>query len=156
MTFPLSLTGSILFPQTGQAPDTTAVAVSVEVAIRAQRPRLVSRLGTAVDFRVGVFRFVPSPWTLFPINRGRVDVRTDASALRILYTVRFTEVFAVCAIASVFFASWVDVNDVSAPLTVRIIIGLLTLGWLFGINVAMGMYRFRRLLRRAAGPVYAG
>jgi hypothetical protein len=92
---------------------------------------------------------------LVPISSGHIDVQTDLSGLRIFYTIRFTEILVFALVVNAAFAFAVNLRAVSTPSALGVIVIFLPLIWLFGGNVAITLFRFPRLLKRAAGAVNA-
>jgi hypothetical protein len=157
MAFPLSLSGEIdVLDALDRASNATAAAASIEDAIRAKRPRSIRREGTVVDFKAGMHRFVLSTNILVPITSGHIDVRSEPSGLRICYTIHFTECLVLCCIVTVVFGTAALLQLKDAPLLFRVLCVILPFIWLFGGNVALTMWRFPRLLRRAASVINAG
>ena len=134
-----------------RVPDPTAAAIAIESALSAQRPKSLSRVGTVVEFRAGVLRFVTNMNVLVPISSGHIHVQSDLSGLRILYTIRFTEILIFSLMVNAVFAFAVTSRAVGPTSALGVIIIFLPFIWLFGGNVAITLFRFPRLLRRAAG-----
>jgi len=86
---------------------------------------------------------------LVPIASGQIDVQTELGGFAIRYTIRFTELLILSLLASVALAFALHSN-ISNATAVSVFVSLLPLIWLFGGNVVIALYRFPRLLRRAA------
>jgi hypothetical protein len=132
-----------------KVPDPTAAAAAIEVAIRGQRPKTLSRSGTVVQFRAGVLRWVSNNNMLVAISSGDVEVHSELSDLRISYTIRFTELLVFSLAATVLFAALIDSKSHDAPWLFRLVASTMPLWWIFGGNVALALFRFPRLLKRA-------
>jgi hypothetical protein len=130
-------------------PDPTAAAISIEAAIRDQRPRSVSRSATLVQFRAGVLRWVSNTNILVPISSGEVEVQTELSGLRVSYTIRFTELLIFAMVFTVVFTLVVSSKGGDAPTLFKLVASTLPLWWIFGGNVSITLFRFPRMLKRA-------
>jgi hypothetical protein len=154
--FPLSWSGHVtVVGAGGLAPNITAAAGAIESALVAQRPKSISRIGADLRFEAGVFRLVSSNNVLVPITKGQVSVQAASPGLRISYTIYFTEVLVFSAVVSALFAIPMNASPGDASILFRVAASCLPLIWLFGGNVAITMFRFPRLLRRAVRGVNA-
>jgi hypothetical protein len=150
MIFPLSWVGDIRVPrESGRTWDVAAAVLAIERAISAQKPKSVARVGSSVEFRAGIFRLVSNTNVLVPISSGHVDVQAEPSGLRIRYTIRFAEVLAFSLIVTAAVAVQVSVYPENTTRAFRAIVCCLPLIWLLGGNVAITLFRFPRLLKRA-------
>jgi hypothetical protein len=149
--FPLSWSADVLVPGApNTVPDPIALAVAIEAALREQRPRSLSRTGTAVQFRAGILRWVSNTNVLVPISSGDVEVHSELSNLRVSYTIRFTEILLFALVATAVFAFVIYLKGRDAPPLFKLVATTVPLWWIFGGNVTLAVFRFPRMLKRAA------
>jgi hypothetical protein len=153
VSFPLSWSGDVAVSgEPNTVPDPTAAAVAIETAIRKRRPKSLSRSGTIVQFRGGILRWVPDTNILAPITSGNVEVHSELSGLRLSYTLRFTELLIFTLVATAVFGLVINSKVADAPLLFKLLVATSPLWWIFGGNVTLTLFQFRRMLKRAAQP----
>lgn len=137
----LTLTGNLSFDA---EIDAAALPNHLANCLWSVKASTVEILGNRVEFTRRMFRFVSNWNVLVPFESG--DLTIDADSRQVYYRVNFRETVllgtGMVGVMTVFM--WTS----AAPLL--LIVPLMWL-WLFGANLAIGIFRFKQFIGRAVG-----
>jgi hypothetical protein len=139
--FPLVRTGTLPLDT-----DIDAASLPIHLAecLRCVDARKVEIQGNCVAFEGGMFRLVGNWNVLVPFESG--DLRVEASSCQIRYTLSIRQLVLFGTGAVVIMSFIILKMSMWQPLLVLPLMWL----WLVGVNLAIGIARFKNFLRRAS------
>lgn len=140
--FPLSAAGCVRLRDSSV--DRGALVNDLALRLRSQKPSFLEIHGDLVRFEAGPLRPVWSTNLLTQFSRGTIQVSQKSSDVAVFYHVRFNEVFIAATMLALSAAF-----QAQATGWTKLLLFLTIWSFLLGTNYAFGVFRLRRLLRRA-------
>ena len=153
---PIDWSGEVRFAGFGRGRVPTGeLKAALKKELERHQPSSLDESEEAVTFTAGPLRFVANFNVLAPINRGEVRIDQAANDLVLRYELSFLHVVVIASLilGTIFCAEVFVVKDFSAKDAGGVALALWL--WLCGANIALGIYRFRALLRYALIPPLA-
>ena len=138
----------------GRVP-TGELKAALKQELERHQPSSLEESEESVTFTAGPLRFVANFNVLAPINRGVIRIDQAANDLVLRYELSFLHVVVIASLilGTIFCAEVFVVQDFTAKEAGVVVSGLWL--WLCGGNIALGIHRFRALLRYALIPPLA-
>ncbi len=150
---PFEWSGEIEFKSFGaHRVSTAALKAALKFELSRHAPSSLEEGEDSVTFTAGPLRFVANFNVLAPIDGGRINIDQSGPDLVLRYQISFMHVIVIATVVlgTVFGAETFLVKDFTPrdAGTMSFAIWL----WICGGNIALGLFRFRALLRHALIP----
>jgi len=134
---------------------TGVLTAALKLELERHQPSSLEESEASVTFTAGPLRFVAGFNVLVPINRGVIQIDQTGSDLVLRYELSFLHLLVIASLVlgTIFCAEVFVVKDFSAKDAALMVFGMWL--WLCCGNIALGVYRFRALLRYALIPPLA-
>lgn len=149
MPFPVSMSGEVRVAcgSPERAERSLASALEAEGAVRQQST------GNVIEFRGGIFRWVPSWNILGPISSGSVEVLARAGGVVVRYRLRLLQACVVALALTAWLFLGIEILGDEGPAWGHLYRYVLAWLWLVGGNYVLLRWRWPRFLVRSCSDL---